>query len=109
MRDRDFFFLSPFFALSVSRNNSMANNFVHLISFQTPLTDISHHRYDPVLATCGHSLASLWDLTLQANINDFEWGVDTVHCVRFNQVETNLLAASASDRSIILYDTRETR
>ena len=32
-----------------------------------------------------------------------------MHCVRFNPVETSLLGAAASDRSIILYDARETR
>ena len=42
-------------------------------------------------------------------IDLLQWGVDSVHCVRFNPVETSLLGAAASDRSIILYDTRETR
>ena len=45
--------------------------------------------------------------TIQTRL--FQWGVDSVHCVRFNPVETSLLGAAASDRSIILYDTRETR
>ena len=36
----------------------------------------------------------------------FQWGVDSVHHVKFNQVETNLLGAAASDNSIILYDIR---
>ena len=37
----------------------------------------------------------------------FQWGVDSVHLVKFNQVEANLLAAAASDNSIMLYDTRD--
>ena len=37
----------------------------------------------------------------------FQWGVDTVHTLKFNQVEANLLAAAASDNSIIIYDTRD--
>ena len=37
----------------------------------------------------------------------FQWGVDSVHYVRFNPVETNLLAAAASDNSVMLYDTRD--
>ena len=36
----------------------------------------------------------------------FQWGVDSVHHVKYNQVETHLLGAAASDNSIILYDTR---
>ena len=37
----------------------------------------------------------------------FQWGVDSVHHVKFSPVEAHLLGAAASDRSIILYDTRE--
>ena len=37
----------------------------------------------------------------------FQWGVDSVHTIKYNQVESNLLAAAASDNSIILYDTRD--
>ncbi len=73
------------------------------------LTGITHHRSDPQVATCGQSQTTLWDLTLQSPVNEYQWGVDSVHCVKFNQVETNLLGACASDRSIILYDIRETR
>ena len=36
----------------------------------------------------------------------FTWGVDSVHSLKFNPVETNILGATASDRSIILYDMR---
>ncbi len=32
--------------------------------------------------------------------------MDSVHHVKFNPVETNLLGAAASDNSIILYDIR---
>ena len=33
--------------------------------------------------------------------------MDSVHYVNFNQVETNILGAAASDNSIMLYDTRD--
>ena len=39
-------------------------------------------------------------------IKEFQWGVDTVHTIKFNQVEPHVLGACASDRSIILYDIR---
>lgn len=32
--------------------------------------------------------------------------VDSLHCVRYNPIETHLLASAGSDRSITLYDTR---
>jgi WD repeat and SOF domain-containing protein 1 len=76
---------------------------------KSTLTGITHHRSDPHVATCGQASTTLWDLTLQSPVSEYQWGVDSVHCVKFNQVETNIIGACASDRSILLYDTRETR
>ena len=45
--------------------------------------------------------------TLSVPTRTFQWGVDSVHHVKFSPVECHLLGAAASDRSIILYDTRE--
>lgn len=36
----------------------------------------------------------------------FEWGTETLHSVRYNQTETNILASCGSDRTIVLYDVR---
>ena len=36
----------------------------------------------------------------------FTWGVDSVHSLKFNPVETNIIGSTASDRSIMLYDMR---
>lgn len=70
------------------------------------ITSISHHRVDPIFATCGE-VCQLWEETRNEPINTLQWGVDTLHHVSFNMVENNLLAACASDRSIIMYDRRE--
>ncbi|KAL7292952.1 hypothetical protein TKK_0013404 [Trichogramma kaykai] len=72
---------------------------------KTIITAISHHRTDPLFATCGE-VCQLWEETRNEPVNSFKWGVDSLHDVKFNQVQTNLLASCASDRSIILYDTR---
>jgi WD repeat and SOF domain-containing protein 1 len=39
-------------------------------------------------------------------VQSFQWGTDSVISVRFNPGEPNLLATSASDRSITIYDLR---
>ncbi|XP_034949411.1 DDB1- and CUL4-associated factor 13 [Chelonus insularis] len=70
------------------------------------LTGVTHHRNKPLFATCGE-VCQLWEETRNEPIKSFQWGVDSLHDVKFNLVETNLLAACASDRSIILYDTRD--
>lgn len=57
-------------------------------------------------ATCGEA-TQLWTRGRHVPSRTFQWGVDTIHHVRFNPVETHLLGATSADRSIILYDTRE--
>lgn len=69
------------------------------------ITGITHHRHEPLFATCGES-TQLWDSGSNFPLKTLQWGVDTVHAIKFNQVEPHILAACASDRSIILYDTR---
>ena len=61
----------------------------------------------PEFATCGEA-TQLWSAGRSAPLKTFQWGVDSVTLVKFNPIEAHLLAAAASDRSIMLYDTRDT-
>jgi len=70
------------------------------------LTGISHQHNTDKFATCGES-TQLWAGGRAVPARTFSWGVDTIHHLNFSPVETHLLGACASDRSIILYDTRE--
>lgn len=64
------------------------------------------HQWDGNLfATAGAQL-DIWDHNRSQPVNSFEWGEITVRSVRFNPGEPNLLATSASDRSIAIYDLR---
>lgn len=72
---------------------------------RTVIMDISHNRRDPVYATCGE-VCNIWEETRNEPIKTFNWGVDSIHCVAFNPVQTNVLAACSSDRGLILYDIR---
>ncbi|XP_033326427.2 DDB1- and CUL4-associated factor 13 [Megalopta genalis] len=80
---------------------------VNTIISRTIITGISHHRYKPIFATCGE-VCQLWEETRNEPIRTFRWGVDGLNDIKYNPVQSNLLATCASDRSIILYDTRET-
>ncbi|XP_059612757.1 DDB1- and CUL4-associated factor 13 [Phlebotomus argentipes] len=80
----------------------------HTILSRTVLMGISHHRSQPQFATCGE-VCQIWDETRNEPLKTLKWGVDSLHTVAFNAVETSLLAACASDRSIILYDQREAK
>eukprot|EP00088_Acartia_fossae_P007362 TRINITY_DN13462_c0_g1_i1.p1 TRINITY_DN13462_c0_g1~~TRINITY_DN13462_c0_g1_i1.p1 ORF type:complete len:439 (-),score=75.40 TRINITY_DN13462_c0_g1_i1:547-1863(-) len=79
---------------------------VDTIVCKNMVTGISHERKGDRFATCGEA-TQLWATGRSVPIRTFQWGVDTVHCLKFNQVETNVLAAAADDNSIIIYDTRE--
>jgi len=70
------------------------------------VTGLSISSAGDTFATCGEA-TQLWTRGRHVPSRTFQWGVDTVHHVRFNPVETHLLGATCSDRSIILYDTRE--
>jgi len=48
----------------------------------------------------------IWDESRSEPKQSFQWGADSIHHVRFNPVETNILASCSSDRGITLYDLR---
>lgn len=50
------------------------------------ITGISHHRSNPVFATCGE-ICQLWEESRSEPIKTFQWGIDSLHHVAFNQVK----------------------
>lgn len=78
---------------------------VHTIVGKTMFHGIDHHWKDSIYATCGEQV-DIWHGNRSEPLRSFQWGVDTVHSVKFNPIEANLLASTASDRSVVLYDTR---
>mmetsp|Transcript_729 Transcript_729/g.2165 ORF Transcript_729/g.2165 Transcript_729/m.2165 type:complete len:450 (-) Transcript_729:146-1495(-) len=68
-------------------------------------TGIDHHWQDSVFATSGAKV-DVWDHDRSQPTATFSWGADTVHSVRFNPAEPDVLATTGSDRSIALYDLR---
>jgi len=73
-------------------------------------TSISHHRHTPHFAVSSSSGIAIYDSTRPGSSAStrLAWpnSVDTISSVTFNQVETSLLASTASDRSVVLYDLR---
>ncbi|KAK7603243.1 hypothetical protein V9T40_003242 [Parthenolecanium corni] len=77
-----------------------------VILSSTVITGISHHQKEPKFATCG-DVCQIWEESRAEPLKVMEWGVDSLQHVAFNPIESHILASCASDRSIILYDTRE--
>ena len=70
-----------------------------------PLQSISAC-YDEHKFATASSVIKIWDESRSEAIQSFTWGIDTLHHVCYNPVETTILASCASDRSIAFYDTR---
>ncbi|CAN1827469.1 DDB1- and CUL4-associated factor 13 [Linum perenne] len=76
-----------------------------LVSCGTDCTAVDHQWGGDLFATTG-ARVEIWNHNRSQPVNTFEWGTDTVISVRFNPAEPNVMATSASDRSIALYDLR---
>ncbi|XP_048384612.1 DDB1- and CUL4-associated factor 13 isoform X2 [Stegostoma tigrinum] len=79
---------------------------IHTILGKTVYTGIDHHWKDSVFATCGQQV-DVWDEQRSSPIRSFTWSVDSINSIKFNPIETYLLASCASDRNIALYDIRQ--
>ncbi|KAK3043379.1 hypothetical protein RJ639_002681 [Escallonia herrerae] len=62
------------------------------------------HQWDGDLFATAGAQVDIWDHNRSQPVKSFEWGSDTVISVRFNPGEPNILATSASDRNITVYD-----
>lgn len=76
---------------------------------QGAFTDITHHRTEPVVAVSSSNI-SIYDISRpsSAPTQTLRWptSTDTLTSVSFNQSETSILASTALDRAIVLYDLR---
>jgi DDB1- and CUL4-associated factor 13 len=79
---------------------------VQTIVGKTFYTSIDHHYKKPIYATTGECV-EVWDESYLEPIKSYSWGVDSHYSVRFNPVECSLMASTAADRAIILYDIRQ--
>lgn len=78
---------------------------VHTYVGKYAFTGLSHHYTEPLFATSGNAV-ELWDQNRSEPIQEFNWGADTTHTVKFNNTETNIFASCGTDRTIVLYDMR---
>jgi WD repeat and SOF domain-containing protein 1 len=66
---------------------------------------IDHHWKKPMFVTVGDTV-DVWDYARSTPLSSFEWGCERVITARFNPAEPALIASTAVDRSIGLYDLR---
>jgi WD repeat and SOF domain-containing protein 1 len=75
---------------------------------ENAFTSLSHHRSKNAFAASS-GVISIYDLEKSSAPPDvLKWpnATDTITSVSFNQTETSILASTATDRSIVVYDLR---
>uniref|UniRef100_A0A915ADP9 DDB1- and CUL4-associated factor 13 n=1 Tax=Parascaris univalens TaxID=6257 RepID=A0A915ADP9_PARUN len=76
----------------------------------TPLNGVahavSHNIKSSDFVTCGEDVR-VWKQFRDSPVRIYNLGVDTVHTIKCNPIETDVMVGCSSDRSIFLLDTRE--
>lgn len=76
---------------------------------ENAFTGITRHRSERAFAVSS-SVISLYDIdrpsSTPAQTLNWPTSIDTVNAISFNQTETSILASTATDRSLVLYDLR---
>lgn len=77
---------------------------------QNAFTGITRHRTEPTFAASSSNTIALYDLERPSSTptQTLSWptAVDTITSLSLNQTETSILASTATDRSLVLYDLR---
>lgn len=69
------------------------------------LTSIDCSLHDPYFVTGGDTV-QIWNQERSSPFQNCDWGIDTVSRVKFNPVDTNLIACTSMDRGVYIYDIR---
>ncbi|EGC35809.1 hypothetical protein DICPUDRAFT_151786 [Dictyostelium purpureum] len=69
-------------------------------------TSIDHQRNSSTFATSGVNV-EIWKHQRSTPFQTLSWGYGTITKVKFNPIETDLLASCTTDRDVILYDIRQ--
>ena len=85
--------------------NSNGNALVKTFLGEHAFKGVDHHQDADMFVTGGASI-QLWDINRSKHVSDLSWGADNINTVKFNRTETNIIASSGSDNSIVLYDVR---
>jgi WD repeat and SOF domain-containing protein 1 len=90
---------------SASEDDETVEVLMNTILGKTVFHSIDHHWSTNMFATCGQQV-DIWDEERSEPVRSFSWGLDSLNSIKFNPIETHLLGATASDRNVLLYDTR---
>ncbi|CAD8175617.1 unnamed protein product [Paramecium pentaurelia] len=85
-------------------NNTFQDPLMRYLSKGT-LGNVDHNYQLSQFATAGQ-VVQVWDYERPKPIMKFQWGVDSVSCVKYSPADSNLICGTSMDRCVILYDVR---
>jgi len=85
-----------------SKETSPTNTIIGKYAFNA----IDHKRKSSIYGTTGAHIVSIWDPNRSEAIQELEFGYDSLSCIKFNPIDTHLIATSAEDRGVCIYDLR---
>lgn len=91
--------------LNVFRQGSNTEGLLKTFAGEFAFSGLDHHADEDTFVTGGASI-QLWDVNRLNYILNLSWGADNVNRVKFNRLETNVLALTGLDNLIVLYDIR---
>ncbi|CAG2103313.1 unnamed protein product, partial [Medioppia subpectinata] len=91
---------------NTSTHSSQALQPMNTLISKTVIHGMDIQRNKPFLMTCGEKV-DLWEESRPQPLRTYRWGVDSVNCIKFNPIETDLCIGAASDRSLQIYDIRK--
>eukprot|EP01132_Coremiostelium_polycephalum_P006105 gene6105-7608_t len=82
------------------------NQVISVFNGKNAFTSIDHQRNTHTFATSSINV-EIWKHERSVPIQTLSWGYTGITKVKFNPIETDLLASCTSERAIILYDIRQ--
>uniref|UniRef100_A0A7S1XXE0 Sof1-like protein domain-containing protein n=1 Tax=Phaeomonas parva TaxID=124430 RepID=A0A7S1XXE0_9STRA len=71
-----------------------------------PFLSLDHHWAQSKFCTSAEAV-DVWDYNRPQPVSSFAWGADAVTMARWNPAEPALIASAGADRSVTLYDVRQ--
>ncbi|KAK0415723.1 hypothetical protein QR680_012085 [Steinernema hermaphroditum] len=78
----------------------------HSIALSDVPHGVSHVMHSTDFVTCGDGI-NVWKVSRDSPIRTYNLGVNTIHSIKCNPIESSIMAGCSSDRSIFVLDNRQ--
>jgi WD repeat and SOF domain-containing protein 1 len=72
---------------------------------KTNIYEQASYESNDIFVTAGNQV-DIWNIERSQPLHSYSWGCDTINTIKCNYIEPNIIASTASDRNIVIYDIR---